>query len=193
MQQACSRSCKVIHSWVARLFHELDSIRSMLVTWVTRLASRPPNNKPTFQHFTPLSKESVCRLDWFDTDDGTRPNEMTYVRIYVKIHKVSRNATGLFPRSRTKNLLERGDLSRIPFLSSHRAGSIGKKQVFPKLVSVYDKRAIVSVLHQWALRKNDLIGRVDGNIGRQMNERNLDSGSCFDASIFISFPPVDYF
>lgn len=93
---------------VARLFHELDSIRSMLVTWVTRLASRSPNNKlatnvPTFYERIPRLRRRIA------TDDGTRPNEMTYVRIYVN---VSRNVTGLFPRSRTKNLLERGESRR---------------------------------------------------------------------------------
>ena len=118
MRQACSRSCKVIHSWVARLLHELDSIRSMLVTWVTRLASRSPNNKLVrHQRSTNILLSALERIPLPPrspprTMERGGLTRMTYVRIYVKMNKAPRNVTGLFPRPRTKNLLERENTRR---------------------------------------------------------------------------------
>lgn len=121
MRQACSRSCKVIHSWVARLFHELDSIRSMLVTWVTRLASRSPNNKLVrHQRSTNILLSALERIPLPPRSNPSPPRtmerggltRMTYVRIYVKMNKAPRNVIGLFPRPRTKNLLERENTRR---------------------------------------------------------------------------------
>ena len=147
----------------------------MLVTWVTRLASRSPNNKLVrHQRSTNILLSALERIPLPPRSNPSPPRtmerggltRMTYVRIYVKMNKAARNVTGLFPRPRTKICSkERIPLPRIPLSWSHRAGSIGKKsRFFPSSFpfTTNGTRCCIGVgcvLHQWALRKNYLIGR----------------------------------